>query len=133
MRVLFGNTDTVTAAILLVGVQHRVNIQTYTNNLSSLQLNYGISVESCKQDQDGFAQVQEMAEMLRGVSQRLSDGERTWEGEKRSLEGQLNRTQHSMREAQACADQLRWALLNDSTVDHHIWPPLLTTTVDHHC
>jgi hypothetical protein len=48
-----------------------------------------------------------MAEMLRGVSQRLSDGERTWEAEKRSLEGHVNRTQHSMREAQATADQLR--------------------------
>lgn len=54
-----------------------------------------------------FAQVQEMAEMLRGVSQRLSDGGRTWEAEKRSLEGHINRTQHSMREAQATADQLR--------------------------
>ncbi len=48
-----------------------------------------------------------MAEMLRGVSQRLSDGERTWEAEKHSLEGHVNRTQHSMREAQATADQLR--------------------------
>ncbi len=52
-----------------------------------------------------------MAEVLRGVGQRLSDGERTWEAEKRSLEGHLNRTQHSMREAQANADQLRWAML----------------------
>ncbi len=51
-----------------------------------------------------------MAEMLRGVSQRLSDGERTWEAEKRSLEGYINRTQHSMREAQATADQLRYTL-----------------------
>ena len=51
-----------------------------------------------------------MAEILRGVSQRLSDGERTWEAEKHSLEGHTNRTQHSLREAQATADQLRYTL-----------------------
>ena len=51
-----------------------------------------------------------MAEMLRGVSQRLSDGERTWEAEKRSLEGHNHQAQHSMREAQATADQLRYTL-----------------------
>ena len=47
--------------------------------------------------------------MLRGMSQRLSDGERSWEGDKRGLEGQLNRTLHSLRESQATADQLRSA------------------------
>ena len=55
------------------------------------------------------AQVQELAELLRGVSQRLTDGERSWESEKRGLEGQLNRNLHSLRELQATADQLRSA------------------------
>ena len=50
-----------------------------------------------------------MAEMLRGVNQRLTDGERSWESEKRGLEGQLNRNLHSLRECQATADQLRSA------------------------
>ena len=47
--------------------------------------------------------------MLRGVSQRLSDGERGWEGEKRGLEGQLSRTLQAVRQAEATADQLRFA------------------------
>ena len=47
--------------------------------------------------------------MLRGMSQRLSDGECNWEADKRGLEGQLNRTLHSLRESQATADQLRSA------------------------
>ena len=47
--------------------------------------------------------------MLRGMSQRLSDGERSWEADKRGLEGQLSRTLHSLREFQATADQLRSA------------------------
>lgn len=47
--------------------------------------------------------------MLRGVSQRLSEGERGWEGEKRGLEGQCSRALHSLRESQAAADQLRSA------------------------
>ncbi len=47
--------------------------------------------------------------MLRGVTQRLTDGERSWEGEKRGLEGQLSRSLHSLRECQATADQLRSA------------------------
>ena len=47
--------------------------------------------------------------MLHRVSQRLSDGERSWEADKRGLEGQLNRTLHSLRESQATADQLRSA------------------------
>lgn len=47
--------------------------------------------------------------MLRGMSQRLSDGERSWEADKRGLEGQVNRTLHSLRESQATADQLRCA------------------------
>ena len=51
--------------------------------------------------------MQELAEMVRGLSQRLSDGERAWEAEKRSLEGQISRAQHSVREAQAAAEQLR--------------------------
>ena len=48
--------------------------------------------------------------MVRGLSQRLSDGERGWEGEKRGLEGQCSRALHSLRESQASADQLRSAL-----------------------
>ena len=65
-----------------------------------------------------------MAEMLRGVSQRLSDGERTWEAEKRSLEGYINRTQHSMREAQATAEQLRYTLFNTTQASEGLchWP-----------
>ncbi|KAL3152356.1 hypothetical protein ABBQ32_001417 [Trebouxia sp. C0010 RCD-2024] len=55
--------------------------------------------------QDG--KVQELAEMLREVRQRLTDGERSWESEKRGLEGQLNRNLHSLHECQATADQLR--------------------------
>lgn len=45
--------------------------------------------------------------MLRGTSQRLSDGERSWEADKRGLEGQLNCSLHSLHESQATADQLR--------------------------
>lgn len=57
-------------------------------------------------------QVQELAEMLREVRQRLTDGERSWESEKRGLEGQLNRNLHSLHECQATADQLRLASLH---------------------
>lgn len=56
-------------------------------------------------------QVQELAEMLRVVGQRLSDGERNWEAEKHSLEAQISRTQQSMHEAQASSEQLRLVIL----------------------
>lgn len=61
-------------------------------------------------------QVQELAEMLRGMGQRLNDGERSWEADKRGLEGQLNRTLHSLRESQASADQLRSVTVTHSSV-----------------
>lgn len=63
-----------------------------------------------------WVQVQELAEMLRGMGQRLSDGERSWEADKRGLEGQLNRTLHSLRESQASADQLRSVIVTQSSL-----------------
>lgn len=69
----------------------------------------------CKMGQDSYVcvmvclvrQVQELADMLKGVSQRLSEGQRGWEGDRRALEGQLHRAEQSLRECQASCDQLR--------------------------
>ena len=57
--------------------------------------------------QDG--RLQELAQLLQGTSQRLADTERSWQADKRSLEGQLATGQHGLRDAQASNDQLRYA------------------------
>ena len=62
----------------------------------------GVCVIACL-----LRQVQELADMLKGVCQRLSEGQRGWEGDRRALEGQLHRAEQSLRECQASCDQLR--------------------------
>ena len=63
--------------------------------------------------QDG--RLQELAQLLQSTSQRLADTERSWQADKRSLEGQLATGQHGLRDAQAANDQLRYAQLQLSS------------------